>query len=48
MYTSGNLSQRSVCMVVSAFIVTACLSLGVFAADHAAHVGYSVTITQLQ
>lgn len=40
--------QRTVCMVLSAVIVTAILSLGAYGARHAAHGGYSVTITQLQ
>jgi len=40
-------TQQIVCMALSALIVTASLSLGAFAADAAAHVGYSVTITQL-
>jgi hypothetical protein len=42
-------TQSAVCMVVAAVIVSAGLSLGAFAADHAAaHDGYSVTITQIQ
>lgn len=40
--------QSAICMVLSAVIVTAGLSLGAFAADRAAHDGYSVTITQIQ
>jgi hypothetical protein len=42
-------AQSTVCMILAAVIVTASLSLGAFAAEHAAaHDGYSVTITQIQ
>jgi len=41
-------TQRFVCMVLSALIVTVSLSLGVVGAESAAHADYSVTITQLQ
>ena len=41
-------TQTAVCMILSAVIVSVGLSLGAFAAEHAAHHGYSVTITQLQ
>lgn len=41
-------SQAVVCMFLSAVIVSLSLSLGAVAAANAAHVGYSVTITQLQ
>ena len=44
-------TQTAVCMILSAVIVSVSLSLGAFAAEraeHAAHPGYSVTITQLQ
>lgn len=44
-------TQSIVCMVLSAVIVSISLSLGAFAAEHAertAHIGYSVTITQIQ
>lgn len=40
--------QRAVCMMLSAVIVSAILSLGAYGAEYAAHDGYSVTITQLQ
>jgi hypothetical protein len=41
--------QSAICMVLSAVIVSASLSLGAFAAERAAaHDGYSVTITQIQ
>jgi hypothetical protein len=40
--------QSAVCMILSAVIVSGGLSLGAFAAEHAAHDGYSVTITQIQ
>lgn len=39
--------QNAVCMMLSAVIVSAALSLGAFAAEYAAHDGYSVTVTQL-
>lgn len=41
-------TQTAVCMILSAVIVSVSLSLGAFAAEHAAHDGYSVTITQIQ
>jgi hypothetical protein len=40
--------QSAVCMFLSAVIVTGGLSLGAFAAERAAHDGYSVTVTQIQ
>jgi hypothetical protein len=40
-------TQQYVCMGLAALIVTASLSLGAYAAEAAAHVGYAVTITQL-
>ena len=40
--------QSAVCMILSAVIVSVGLSLGAFAAEQAAHHGYSVTITQIQ
>ena len=41
-------TQRTVCMLMAAVIVTASLSLGAFGAQSALHEGYSVTVTQLQ
>ena len=42
-------TQNAICMILSAVIVSLSLSLGAFAAEHAArHDGYSVTITQIQ
>jgi len=41
-------TQTAVCMLLSAVIVSASLSLGAFAAERATHDGYSVTITQIQ
>jgi hypothetical protein len=41
-------TQSAVCMILSAVIVSVSLSLGAFAAEHAAHDGYAVTIQQLQ
>ncbi|HKE95586.1 MAG TPA: hypothetical protein VKB34_14830 [Povalibacter sp.] len=46
--TISQKAQRAICMVLSAVIVSAALSLGAYGANHAAHEGYSVTITQLQ
>ena len=40
-------AQHFVCMALAAVIVTASLSLGAYGAQSAAHLGYSVTITQL-
>lgn len=41
-------TQRAVCMVMSAVIVAASLSLGAIGVQSAAaHEGYSVTVTQL-
>ena len=40
-------TQNFVCMTLAALIVTASLSLGAYGAQSAAHLGYSVTITQL-
>ena len=44
----NNKVQSAVCMVLAAVIVSVSLSLGAFAAEHAAHDGYSVTVTQIQ
>jgi hypothetical protein len=41
-------SQNVICMILSAVIVSASLSLGAFAAERAAHEGYTVTVTQIQ
>jgi hypothetical protein len=41
-------TRAAVCMVLSALIVSGSLGLGAFAAERAAHEGYSVTITQIQ
>jgi glycerol dehydrogenase-like iron-containing ADH family enzyme len=41
-------TQSAICMILSAVIVSVGLSLGAFAAEHAAHHGYSVTVTQIQ
>jgi hypothetical protein len=43
----SRVTQRTVCMVLSAVIVTAALSLGAVSSQSALHDGYSVTITQL-
>lgn len=40
-------TQQYVCMALSALIVTASLSLGALLAEAAAHLDYSVTITQI-
>jgi hypothetical protein len=41
-------TQRVVCMVMSALIVSFALTTGAVASQSALHPGYSVTITQLQ
>jgi hypothetical protein len=51
MFTAIDLSskaQRAVCMLLSTLIVASTLSLGAYGVANASHVGYSVTITQLQ
>ena len=48
MFTASRKTQSAICMVLSAVIVSVGLSLGAFAADYAAHPGYSVTVTQIQ
>lgn len=48
MFTISRKAQTAVCMILSAVIVSVGLSLGAFAAEHAAHHDYSVTITQIQ
>ena len=46
--TTSRKTQSAICMILSAVIVSVGLSLGAFAAEHAGHDGYSVTITQIQ
>lgn len=46
--TLSRKTQTVVCMILSAVIVSGSLSLGAFAAERAAHDGYSVTVTQIQ
>lgn len=46
--TLSRKTQTVVCMLLSAVIVSGSLSLGAFAAERAAHDGYSVTVTQIQ
>ena len=49
MYAMTNKIQSAVCIILSAVIISASLSVGAFAADRAVHhQGYSVTITELQ
>ena len=49
MFTASRKTQSVVCMILSTVIVSVSLSLGAFAAEHAAaHDGYSVTVTQIQ
>jgi hypothetical protein len=45
---SGHPAQRALCMMLSTLIVVASLSLAAYATEHAADIGYSVTVTQLQ
>jgi hypothetical protein len=44
---TGN-AQRAVCLMLSAVIVAASLSLGAYGSQASLRDGYSVTITQLQ
>jgi hypothetical protein len=48
MFTVSRKTQSAICMILSAVIVSVGLSLGAFAAEHAAHLGYTVTVTQIQ
>jgi hypothetical protein len=41
-------TQRAVCMLVSVAIVAVSLAFGAYGVKAMEHVGYSVTITQLQ
>jgi len=41
-------AQRNLCMLLSTVIVAVSLSLAAYAAQHAAHTGYSVTVSQIQ
>jgi hypothetical protein len=41
-------TRQALCMLMSAIIVSASLSLGAYGAQSQLHDGYSVTITQLQ
>jgi hypothetical protein len=41
-------SQRALCMAMSAAIVTVSLAFGAYGVQSMEHVGYSVTVTQLQ
>ena len=41
-------SQRAVCMLVSVAIVTVSLAFGAYGVKSMEHLGYSVTVTQLQ
>jgi hypothetical protein len=44
----GRSTRQALCMVFSAVIVAASLSLGAYGSQAPLHDGYSVTITQLQ
>jgi hypothetical protein len=48
MFAATNKIQSAVCMILAAVIISASLSVGAFAAEHATHHGYSVTITEIQ
>jgi hypothetical protein len=49
MYAVTTKIQSAVCMILSAVIISASLSLGAVAAERATHhQGYSVTVTELQ
>lgn len=41
-------TQRAVCMMLAAVVVTAALSLAAYEVQSTMHEGYSITITQLQ
>lgn len=41
-------AQRAVCMFMSVAIVTLSLAFGAYGVQSMEHVGYSVTVTQLQ
>lgn len=41
-------TQRAVCMLLSVAIVTLSFTFGAFGVQSMEHVGYSVTVTQLQ
>lgn len=41
-------AQRAVCMLMSAAIVTVSLAFGAYGVQSMEHLGYSVTVTQLQ
>jgi hypothetical protein len=41
-------TRYALCMLMSAVIVAASLSLGAYGSQAALHTGYSVTVTQLQ
>lgn len=41
-------TQRAVCMLLSVAIVTVSLAFGAFGVKSMEHLGYSVTVTQLQ
>lgn len=41
-------AQRALCMVMSVAIVTLSLAFGAYGVKTMEHVGYSVTVTQLQ
>jgi hypothetical protein len=40
-------TQRTICMVLAGFIVTASLALGAVGVEKPLHPGYTVTVTQL-
>lgn len=51
MYAVSNTTQstqRALCMLMSVAIVTLSLTFGAFGVKSMEHVGYSVTVTQLQ
>ena len=48
MFAATSRIQTTVCMILSAVIISVSLSVGAFAAEHATHHGYSVTITEIQ
>ena len=47
-FTEFSSARSAICMLMSAIIVAASLSLGAYGSQAPLHEGYSVTITQLQ
>lgn len=48
LYNLSQSAQRAVCMALSVAIVALSLTFGAYGVDRMEHLGYSVTVTQLQ